>query len=309
MAHALAGAQAEGMKIHEIPAGSVVVGVDGSEHSEQALVWAADLAAREHRLLAIVHSRDPMVFGYGYGASVGSWAVDWVEVDREVVAAAKAALTLDSAKVLERHPELRVAEVYDVLDPREGLVTASQHARMVVLGSRGRGPVASMLLGSVSVAVTRNADCPVVVIRPQTEESTPAADAPVVAAIDLTPSSAGVLDLAFEMADELGAPLRVVHCVWSVLLGDDDVHTEGKLGVAEALAGLGEKHPDVAVTVDVVEGARADVIVEAVQGAALAVVGHDPASGLHRVVWGSIAAAVVERVSCPVAVVPGIAQG
>ena len=41
------GAHAEGMKIHEIPAGSVVVGVDGSEHSEQALVWAADLAARE----------------------------------------------------------------------------------------------------------------------------------------------------------------------------------------------------------------------------------------------------------------------
>lgn len=292
------------MNIQEIPPGSIVVGVDGSEHSERALSWAADAAARQHRLLAIVHSRDPLV--PGYGASIGAWAVDWVAVEREATAAAKAALSDDADRARQQHPELRIAEVYDVLDARVGLIAASREAHLVVLGSRGRGPVASFLLGSVSVEVTREAACPVVVIGAPEEGSALGPDAPVVAAVDETATSTRVLDFAFELADELDAPLRVVHSVWSVVLGDEDVHARGRLSVAEAIAGLAEKHPDVSVVVDILEGPRADVVIEATQGAAVVVVGHERANLAHRFVWGSIAAAIVEKASCAVVVVPGV---
>lgn len=292
------------MRIHDIPPGSIVVGVDGSEHSQQALDWAADAAARQHRLLALVHSRDPLVLGYG--SSLGADSVDWAVVERETTAAVVAALSADAEHARARHPELRVIEVNDLLDARIGLVAASREAHLLVLGSRGRGPVASFFLGSVSAAVSRDAFCPVVVIRPGSEESAAQLDAPVVAAIDETPTSAAVLELAFELADELDAPLRVVHCVWSVVLGDEDVYTRGRLSVAQALAGLGEKHPDVSVAVDILEGPRTEVLVAITQGVAVAVVGHDRASGVHRLVWGSIAAAILERASCAVAVVPGV---
>lgn len=291
------------MTIHDIPAGSVVVGVDGSEHSEQALMWAADAAERQHRPLAIVHSRDPMVFGYG--ASTGGWGVDWLEVDRAAVAAAKAALSIDAASVRERHPELRIVEVHDVLDARVALIAASQEAHLLVVGSRGRGPVASLLMGSVSVALTQRAACPVVVVRPVSDATTVVPHAPVVAAIDGTATSALVLAFAIQLADDLDVPLTVVHCVWSVLVGDEDVRNEGRLSVAESLAGLGEKHPDVEVTVELLEGPRADRVLDATRTAAVAVVGHDHVSGLHRMVWGSISATVVEQASCPVVVVPG----
>jgi nucleotide-binding universal stress UspA family protein len=87
---------------------------------------------------------------------------------------------------LAEQTQLRaIAEVVEVMDPRppvtrhvvqasatEALAQASQHADLVVVGTHGRGPVRSFLLGSVSLSVIKHAACPVVVMPPAHPEET-----------------------------------------------------------------------------------------------------------------------------------------
>ena len=125
----------------EVPAGTIAVGVDGSSGSDAALRAAVATAVGEHRSLTIVHA-------------VGS--------------APESPLVLTDARAAaERQaPGLAVHLVLRVADPRDVLVGVSEDAAMVVVGSRGRGPTRTLPLGSVSLAVTRRASCPVVVVRP-----------------------------------------------------------------------------------------------------------------------------------------------
>ncbi|MFB9312716.1 universal stress protein [Nocardioides plantarum] len=291
------------MKIQDIPVGSVIVGLDGSDHSRRALAWAVGAAERERRPLALVHACVPMSPSYGYAS--GGLPVDWAEVNRAATRDALASLHLEAEGVRGRHRDLRVLEVIDTLDPRVGLTVATHRAHVLVLGSRGRGPVATVLLGSVSVAVTRHAACPVVVVRPGDE---PEPDAPVVAAVDGTAASLPVLELAFRTAAELDTSVRVVHCLWALVPAGPDVEDDARLTVAEAMAGLAEKYPDTPVQVDIIEGGGSAAIVEAARDAALLVLGHLPARGLRRTLYASVAIGALEHATCPVAVVPGPAD-
>lgn len=127
-----------------IPAGTVLVGVDGSPCSDQALDWAIDLARRERRQLTLVHGLEPM----------------------HEPAEARAVVGRARRHCLDTAPELSVHEATWVADPRVALHDLGTRAAAVVIGSHGRGPVASRLLGSVGLSVTRHAPCPVVVVRP-----------------------------------------------------------------------------------------------------------------------------------------------
>jgi nucleotide-binding universal stress UspA family protein len=140
--------------------GPVVVGVDGSEHSKQALAWGARYAALTGApLTAIVVWRLPTSFGWTLPLP-GDW-------DPEA----------DARRVLEREvkevlgPELPATVSLAVAQgpPGKALVEASEHASAIVVGSRGRGEFAGMLLGSVSTFVTTHAHCPVVVVRDGSE--------------------------------------------------------------------------------------------------------------------------------------------
>src|SRR4051794_8902700 len=130
------------MKNSVIP-GSVVVGVDGSEDSDLAVTWAAAHADAQRRPLALVHGATvPVVTDFGFDLDEARKAARMV--GRRVT---------DQALALVRrsHPDLVVTTHVEALDPRELLVTAGSRASVVVVGSRGRGAVASLLLGSVSV--------------------------------------------------------------------------------------------------------------------------------------------------------------
>lgn len=124
-----------------VPAGSVVVGTDGSSWSQAALVVALDMAGAAGRPLTLIHVSDTDPSGQDV-------------------------LTRARAEAARRAPELEIHAVMRAGDPREVLVASTEHAAVLVVGSRGRGPTRSLLLGSVSVAVTRRAHCPVVVVRP-----------------------------------------------------------------------------------------------------------------------------------------------
>ena len=141
--------------------GTIVVGVDGSPSARRALAWAADQAACERRPITLVHA---------VGPQGGVW-MDQAGFDTRVglehMQTASQRLLADArADVARRAPELEVHEILRVADPRDVLLDLSREAAMVVVGSRGRGPMRTLLLGSVGVAVTRHAECPVVVLRP-----------------------------------------------------------------------------------------------------------------------------------------------
>jgi nucleotide-binding universal stress UspA family protein len=138
----------------------VVVGVDGSDGSKEALRWAAGYARQTGGRLHVVGVwRDPYVY-YGYAASV---------FDADLSAETDSMVRKTIADVLG--PESELPLEVEVLEgaPAEMLVEAAKSADLLVVGSRGHGAFAGMLLGSVSSHCVHNAHGPVVVVRPKTK--------------------------------------------------------------------------------------------------------------------------------------------
>jgi nucleotide-binding universal stress UspA family protein len=268
--------------------GTIVVGIDGSEGSSRALQWAARQAAVEHRELTLVHTIGAVTPAY---------------IDAAVVNVAKAQDSLHEAghQVLEAArrdagrgaPGVKVSHVLELADPRGLLVAMSETAAMVVVGSHGRGPVRSALLGSVGLELVRHARCPVVVIRPG---NLGAVRNGVVVGVDALPESRPVLEFAYREASLRDLPLTVVH-------SGKDAESE-RLALSEAVAGMAEKYPEVAVTTRLSQGSPQEVLAELGERMDLVVVGAHQASGLDRVLHPSVSVAVVKHASCPVAVVP-----
>lgn len=139
--------------------GWIVVGHDGSERARAALGIALDLASRLDAPLGIVRvwrfdtAPSGTVFREGYASSF-----------QEIGASVRAALERDVADTLAAHPAVR-AECFAQQGPTaQTLVATSTHARMLVLGRRGLGGFATLLLGSVSEQCVRHATCPVLVV-------------------------------------------------------------------------------------------------------------------------------------------------
>ena len=281
----------------EIPAGGVVVGTDGSAHAELAVLWAAAQAASEGRPLDLVHA-------YGV-AGVGE--LPWVGgpgLDRAVLAHAvrdSAASVLHDAQQLAEHRapgvEVRTHALHS--DAREALVTASTTAHLLVVGSRGRGPWKRLVLGSVSSAVAREAECPVVVCRPGHPQST---SARVVVGVDGTPACTPVLEFAFEQASRTGAPLTVTH-TFKDLPGDEGPD-EGHDGLAHAVLSLQDKYPDVAVDLRADRGLVDECLSGSGPQGGLVVIGRRSPHGWGRLVEASNALAVLEHATTTVVVVP-----
>lgn len=136
----------------------VVVGVDETDSSRRALAWAAQEAVRRGATLQVVTA----------------WT--WDAVEGAPLAA------VEPQSLMELAEQTQTTAVDEVLAPMtvrpvvarevvrataaQALVEASRHADLVVVGTHGRGPVRSALLGSVSQSVIKHAECPVVVMPP-----------------------------------------------------------------------------------------------------------------------------------------------
>lgn len=282
--------ETRGVRSPNVPAGAVVVGVDGSPGSDRAVAWGAATAEQENRPLVLVHAlhlSGPWFAGTGAD----------LRVLRERVTHAGIVLLRETRRgVLLKHPALPVRTICRVETARDLLVELSDAAHLLVLGSRGRGRVGSLVLGSVSAAVLRHAHCPVVVLR--SDEPCPAGHG-VVAGIATDEESQAILDFAFHDASGQHEALTVVHC-----LGDAPSTADDFLAVSECLAGLRETYPDVDVRVELVHGAPEDVLADLADDASLVVVGSREHGVLVDVALGTVATSLVQRAHCPVAVVP-----
>ena len=141
----------------------IVVGIDGSDHSHRALIWAMRQAARQDVPLTVLAIRpDPVRPATGIYWGVHAYPEDThnPEVARKAI---QQIVEQTGNEIDETAPQVTVNVVTG--DPAEELIKASHDADLVVVGSRGSGGFASLLMGSVSSKVTHHAACPVVVIR------------------------------------------------------------------------------------------------------------------------------------------------
>jgi nucleotide-binding universal stress UspA family protein len=141
----------------------IIVGVDGSGHSQRALEWAMKEAAMRHTPLTVL-AVHPAIVGY-FGGLVTS------ERDLELTEQTQAAVKVEADQALAAlgggpHPEsVTIKAVHGY--PVEELVSASKGADMIVLGSRGVGGFTRMLVGSTAGLVVQHAHCPVLIIPPE----------------------------------------------------------------------------------------------------------------------------------------------
>ena len=140
----------------------ITVGIDGSDHSRLALAWAMREAVQHHVPLTVMTVHPGPV----RPATRIFWAVRDYPEDSQNLEFARKKVQEFADKVANEiggtEPEITVSVVTG--DPAEELVNASRDADMLVVGSRGSGGFARLLMGSVSSQVTHHAACPVVII-------------------------------------------------------------------------------------------------------------------------------------------------
>ncbi|MGY6499300.1 MAG: universal stress protein [Acidimicrobiales bacterium] len=139
---------------------SIVVGVDGSDGSRQALRWAIEEAALRQVPLQAVATWQMPTYAYT-GVAVLPPMEELGEATREVLAEAVAQ---ETASLSGPSAQVQIEQVV-VEGPAAGaLIERSRHADLLVVGSRGYGGFRGLLLGSVSHQCASHAECPVVVV-------------------------------------------------------------------------------------------------------------------------------------------------
>ena|ERR1700730_15770649 len=139
----------------------IVVGIDGSEHSQHVLEWAMREAALQQAPLTVLTVHQ--VAGSHWTGNPIIYPEDRPEQERARQATEEAVDKAASQLGGARPASVTVRAVSGL--PAQELVAASQDADLVVVGSRGGGGFAGLLMGSVSAQVVRHAACPVAVIR------------------------------------------------------------------------------------------------------------------------------------------------
>ncbi|MFH8642385.1 universal stress protein [Streptomyces goshikiensis] len=275
----------------------IVVGIDPVREWHLPLAWAADEAQRRRLHLRLVLAVPPQHDTHHVDDTPGQSALRRAGADRLEQAC-------DWAR--DRHPEVEVTG--DLLGgfPAPVLGSATTEARLVVLGSRHLSRTAEFFsAGSITVPVSAQARCPVVVVG----EAEHVSQQPpyVVVGIDGSASATAALAFAFDDADLRGAALRVV-CVWQrpvFMLDDEEVALRAqRILLSEATAGLSDKHPDVHVTHEVLTGHPVEELARAAEHALAVVVGRRGRGGYTGMRLGSVVHGLLHRARCPVITVP-----
>ncbi|MFH8662414.1 universal stress protein [Streptomyces afghaniensis] len=289
----------------------VIAAVDGSDDSLRALEWALDAARRRSAPLRVVHVRQ-----YAH----------WVQ--HEVLAAGppdpRDDPVLDRVRAHVESLPARPDTEYLALEGAPGAVLPEQgsSAQLLVLGSRGRGGFASLLLGSNGMAAARDAECPVVVVpRPGRDVRGEAGTGPgsrVVVGLKVDGPDEATLEFAFAEAARRDARLQAVAAYpwpaqpWMMpgelpppIVDQNVIEDETRVLAEGFLAPYRERHPDVTAETVPAAGDAAGHLVAASPGADLVVVGRHRRHLLAPArMMGSVTHAVLLHAASPVAVVP-----
>lgn len=288
----------------------IVVGIDGSEGGQHALEWARDEAVLRGAAVDVVHVWAPL-------APVTEIAAMTLPQDEPRFEQAARDLVADAAKrvtVDPGGPASMVARAERGYPASSALLDESATADLLVVGSRGRGGFAGLLLGSTSQQVVHHAKRPVAVVpagapRPDQRD--------VIVGVDGSEGSARALHWAIDEAAVRGARLSVVHGWWTpypippaglgLAPANPDEFTEQSLGLLhEMVDGALTRAPRAPADVELlpIEEPAAPALLDRAVDAGLLVVGSRGRGGFAGLLLGSTSQQVVHHARCAVVVVP-----
>ncbi|MEW9872087.1 universal stress protein [Arthrobacter sp. HS15c] len=302
----------------------IVVGVDGSDHGQCALVWAAREAERRRRPLHIVTAYSVPIFAAS-GLDGGYATVDDSVIREGAEAIVKQALDKVSGYTIDVDASVENGDASGVL------LEMSESAELLVFGTRGRGGFVGRLLGSVSSALPAHAKCPTVTVplicsdrlgettedkRIKAEQARsghqPVENVVVVGVDGSEQARVAVLEAASQ-AERLGATLRVVCAVpqysgslaWVPAPMDRKaLFADIRVQLDAGMAWLKSHFPHLPVESELKDGSPVDVLVEASRHVELIVVGTRGRGGFTGMLLGSTSDGVLHHAKGPVLVVP-----
>jgi nucleotide-binding universal stress UspA family protein len=271
-----------------------VVGLDGSDHSRMALRWAAAAAQAARVPLRAVqawsHPRSAVLPG-GRDPAPADEMDEATQQDIEAIAAAVLGPSVTVKPDTRRGPA--AAAILQAVLPDS----------VLVLGSRGRGGFAGLLLGSVSQECVEYAQCPVVVVR---TDRALAEGQSILVGKDGSRGAQRALEWAKALAGVTGAEVRAVHA-WRATVSERPPRVGQRLRsrAARRVEGWTGRVSD-EIESHEMEGDPRDVLVKAAErfDPALTVVGRRGEGGLRSMLLGSTANHLVRHSSSNVAVVP-----
>jgi nucleotide-binding universal stress UspA family protein len=284
----------------------VVVGIDGSDTGRIAVEYAADLAARRSVPLHVIHAFEPTQFDV---RPVIGWRPDATGMMRN----AAQRLIDQTVEVLGlAYPELPVVARLAPGSASATLIDQSRTASVVVVGARGTGGFAALVVGSTTLHVAAHAHCPVIAVPVPTEHEPPRHG--VVVGVDGSALSELAIGFAFEVAAETAQPLVAVHAwrdpartgvglMMPLVYDPALVSEEERVVLAESMAGWHEKFPDVQVRHRVVNDHAVHALCSAAAQAQLLVVGSHGRGDLRSLLLGSVGHGVLHHAPGPVAIV------
>ncbi|MFE0388081.1 universal stress protein [Streptomyces bungoensis] len=284
----------------------VVVGVDGSDASSLAVDWAVDEAVRHGLPLRLVYASlweryesDP--------ALAGQERPDGEPTAGDIVAAA-------AERAGRRNPDLEVITAVCPEEAAAALVREGEDAFALVTGSRGRGRLKGLLLGSVGLAVAARAHCPVVVVRGD-RAGRAGTHERILLGLGDADTGTDAVRFAFREAEVRGCVLDVVRA-WrrpaydrgGHRLPDAERPDAYEEQAADLLAALlrepAAEHPHVRTRRTTLEGPPGRVLVDRSAAADLVVVGARRRTGHLGLQLGRVGHTLLHHAQCPVAVVP-----
>lgn len=281
----------------------LVVGVDGSDASLRAAYWAVDEAARHGLPLRLVHASLWERYEGAVPTDTRERPSERVMAEHVVASAAE--------RARRRDPAVKVTTAIAPEEPTEALLREGNEATALVTGSRGRGGLKGLLLGSVGLAVAARAPCPVIVVR-----GDPAALASGHERILLGAGDADTCGEAVRFAfREAAARKSTLDAVRAWRHGEHDDAAPAGEGARRpeerASAELDTllhdamaDHPGVRVRRATVEGHAHGVLLRRTAAADLVVVGTPRRTGRFGLQLGRIAHTLLHHADCPVAIVP-----
>ena len=287
--------------------GAIVVGVDGSPASRQALDWAVLEAERRRADVLVVRNwHDPVVGGPGFSAM---YETDLVAQD------AKDDVDAIAADARARHRGVRITTAVVDGPPARSILERAEQAELLVVGSRGNGGFLGLELGSVSMKAARRSPVPVVVVRGD-HDRTGRPD--VVVGVDGSAGSRRALRWAADQAKVHDKEL-VVLMAWNYLepQGLDgpvrfqpDYHGSDAAKVLDAIVADELDHAaNPRIHTEVVCDLPARAILERAHDACLVVVGRHGVARWTPPDLGATAVQVLHHADCPVAVIPEAEPG